>query len=93
MARLNLYANLRQTAGRKQLELAPRLDTTVRELLSLAIAEFPDLEEELLDASGALLPRINILLNGRNVLYVEGELDAPVKPTDVVDAFPLVAGG
>ncbi|MFH0944902.1 MAG: ubiquitin-like small modifier protein 1 [Planctomycetota bacterium] len=93
MARLNLHANLRQTAGRKFLELAPGRDSTVRELLLLAIADCPALEKELFDPSGALLPRTNLLLNGRNVLYIEGQLDAPVKPNDILDAFPPVAGG
>jgi molybdopterin synthase sulfur carrier subunit len=35
---------------------------------------------------------IIILVNGRNVLYLEG-LDTPLKASDEVSIFPMVAGG
>ena len=49
-------------------------------------------------ASGAELPSaelsdaIIILVNGRNVLYLQG-LDTPLEADDEVSIFPLVAGG
>jgi len=35
---------------------------------------------------------IIILVNGRNVLYLEG-VDTPLKASDEVSIFPMVAGG
>ena len=35
---------------------------------------------------------IIILVNGRNVLYLEG-IDTPLKASDEISIFPMVAGG
>ena len=36
--------------------------------------------------------RIIVLINGRNVRFLQG-LDSPLQPSDTVQIFPVVAGG
>ena len=36
--------------------------------------------------------RIIVLINGRNVKFLQG-LDSPLRPSDTVQIFPVVAGG
>ena len=93
MLKLNLYATLRAIAGRKTLEFSSAEVASVRELLALAISEYPALEQELFDSAGTLRPHTNVLLNGRSICYLEGELDVRMTAADKLDVFPAVAGG
>ena len=90
--RVRVYATLRPIVGGAE----PNLDTgpgqTVRELVDEMVARWPDLRAEMLDGDGNLLRRISIMLNGRNIIYLDRL--ATVIPEDAkIDIFPPVGGG
>jgi len=87
--RVNLYATFRDVAGVKHLELT---GATVSEVLRRLLEFHPEMETELFEAPGVLSERVSVFVNGRDVRYLQG-LATPVRPEDVLDLFPPVAGG
>ena len=66
---------------------------TVRDLVGILAERYgPKLGEKLLAPDGELVAEIVIMINDRHVVHLGG-IDAPLKDDDVVQIFPLVAGG
>jgi len=90
---VNFYATLRQTAGRKTVELPLEAGATVRELLAAVIARYPPMERELFDDRGRLYGHVHVFVNGRDAPYLAEALETRLRENDVVDLFPAVGGG
>lgn len=90
---VKVYATLRPILGGA---VVPVEDTgpgsTVRELVAEMVARWPDLRPEMVDEQGNLLQRIQIMVNGRNIRYLNG-LDTVLSDTSSVAIFPPVGGG
>ncbi len=86
--RVKLFANLREYANTKEIELD---GSTVKEILETLCKKFPRLEI-LIFKDGELQPYINVFLNGRNVLELSG-LETSLHQGDEIAVFPPVSGG
>ncbi|OGP58217.1 MAG: hypothetical protein A2V67_05720 [Deltaproteobacteria bacterium RBG_13_61_14] len=82
MITVKLFADLREAAGVKDLELQAQ---TVAEALAQLRARFGEKLE-------AHLPRAAVLVNGENVRFLKGE-KTRLKPGDTLSLLPPVAGG
>lgn len=91
--KVNFFATLRQVTGQKTIELPLNENITVRQLIEQIIALYPNLRDELFDENGKLHRRVHILVNGRDVPYLENQMDATVTPRDTINIFPAVGGG
>jgi molybdopterin converting factor small subunit len=80
---VTFLGELRQAAGRATLTV--EADTVARLLAAMASAIRPAFAE-LLSRGGALQPDVQVLVNGRNIAFLE-RLDTPVGPTDQVTIF------
>ncbi|NYT19559.1 MAG: MoaD/ThiS family protein [Methanosarcinales archaeon] len=92
MAKIKLFANLRESAGESELEMQGE---TIQEILDGLLARFPQLQEIIfndVDGEKQLRSYINILINGNNVLHLEG-MDTIVNDDDEIAIFPPVSGG
>ncbi|MGI6034986.1 MAG: MoaD/ThiS family protein [Limnochordia bacterium] len=78
----------RRAAGLAHLELE---GATVADVLQRLLASYPDLRPHLLDGD-CLRPDICILVNGRNIKYLEGEATL-LDDADTITIFRQVAGG
>ena len=87
------YAGLRQAAGQKTADFTFPAALTVKELVHEIISAYPELEAELTSKQGELLPHNNYLVNGRDVRYLDGNLDRLLDDGDQVSIFPAVGGG
>lgn len=85
MPTVKLFANLRKTAGTKELSAA---GTTLKEVLSELRKQNPPLVDAVL-AEGALRPHVVITING----HITTDLNALVIEQDVIAIFPPIAGG
>lgn len=65
---------------------------TVRACLQDLIGRHPALRGEILDPDGILLLRWMLCVNQRRAKAYD-DLDRPVEPGDVIDLFPVIAGG
>jgi molybdopterin synthase sulfur carrier subunit len=90
--RVKLFATYRQIIGRKTLEVEPPVD--ILDLLTSLSDEYGgELRAWLLSSDGSDIgPNAIILVNGRNVLHMNGARTT-VGEGDIVSLFPLVAGG
>ena len=82
---VKLFANLRKTAGQKELSL---MGATLNEVLTDLVQRHPALEMAIFD-NGQIRPNIIITLNGHNTT----ELQVTVSETDTIAIFPPIAGG
>jgi MoaD family protein len=85
---VNLYANLRTIAGKKEMSL-PGL--SIQEVLERLVQEHPGVQGFLLDGE-KIRPRLIITLNGR-ILNPQTCLQTAVSEQDQIGVFPPVAGG
>ncbi len=91
---IHFFATLRQIVGGKTIDLPVAGSMmTVRQLLEAVIARYPRLHTELFDEQGNLYRHVHVLINGRDVVYLESGLEALVSAEDTVNIFPAVAGG
>lgn len=89
MIKIKLYANLREVAG-KEVPVSGG-EGTLGEVLERLFQRHPALRDAIMEG-GELRRHVNVLLNGRNVLHLQG-LDTRVKEGDEIAVFPPVAGG
>ncbi len=90
--RVKFFATLRPLAGAKEAEVELRTKDTVGSVLEKLTAEYPALKERILDEEGNLQSSINVLLNGRNIRFLDG-LDTAIQEGDQLALFPPVGGG
>jgi sulfur-carrier protein len=66
--------------------------STVGEVLTVLISEYPGLSGQVVDDNGALHKFVNVYLNDDDVRYLSS-LDTPVRDSDEISILPAVAGG
>jgi len=86
--RVKLFANLREFAGTKELDVD---SGTVREVLQKLCRKFPGFEKMIFDGE-KIKPYINVFLNGMNVLD-NGGPETMLHTDDEIAIFPPVSGG
>ena len=88
---LKFFATFREAVGSKTVDREFPDASTVGGVLDALEADHEDLAGDLL-VDGDLRPQINVLLNGREVLHMDG-VDTDVSDGDTIAVFPPVAGG
>ncbi len=79
----------RLTNGADKVEVeGATLGACIREL----DAQFPGIQERLLDESGEVRYFVNVYLNGEDIRFLQG-LETSTKASDEVSIVPAVAGG
>jgi molybdopterin synthase sulfur carrier subunit len=89
---VRLFATLRQSAGKAEVEVPEAEGNTVRTVLARLVDTHPDLEREIFDSDRQLQSHIHVMVNGRDIRFLDG-LDTPVQPSDQMWIFPPVGGG
>lgn len=77
------------TNGQKQVQATGE---TVGDVLEDVEARFPGFKGQVYGEDGKLHRFVNIYLNDEDIRYMGG-VDAGVKPGDVLDVLPALAGG
>lgn len=91
--KVNFYATLRPIVGQKTIDVDIPDGATIGQLLSAIVAAYPALRPEMLDENGDLHGHIHFFVNGRDVPYLEHQIDTVLKHDDVISVFPPVGGG
>jgi sulfur-carrier protein len=90
---VSFYATLREIVGQKTVKVDIPDGATVQVLVDAIIARYPRLRPELLDEKGELLGHIHFFVNGRDVPYLEKQVETVLAIDDVISIFPPVGGG
>ena len=88
---VNYFATIRTYTGENKLTLADS-PPTLGPLLETLAARYGTAFRRAVFSGDELGGEIIILVNGRNVVHLEG-LDTPLEAGDEVSIFPMVAGG
>ena len=91
--RVDFYATLRQIIGTKTVDFPLPDGSTIDHLLEEVFIRYPAMRSELLDDEGQLHGHIHVIINGRNVPFLENGLDTILSPGDRISIFPAVGGG
>jgi sulfur-carrier protein len=91
--KVNLYANFRQLAGAKSVEIDLPNGSSLPQLLDCLLTLHPALRAALVDHSGLLLPHVHVFINGRDTQYLPEGTSLLLTPSDKIDMFPPVGGG
>ena len=89
---IKVFATLRDVVGGKSIQVDTTQPMRVAELLQQVIAKHPLLRAKLFAPDGGLNPSVHILINGRDVRFLDG-VDTVVSASDSVQMFPPVGGG
>lgn len=86
--KIKLFANIREFTGTKELEVD---SGTVSDVLKKLDEKFPGFEKMIFDGE-KIKPYVNVFLNGKNVLDLDG-LKTELRTNDEIAIFPPVSGG
>lgn len=92
MKTIKLLTTLRDIAGAKEIEVPFQGGITVRELLHNVTALHQPLGEAIWDQQGELTGLVHILVQGRNIEWLNG-LDTVIQEHDQIVFLPPSAGG
>ena len=90
---VNFFAGLRQIVGQKTVDISIPEGGTARQLVDVVVQTFPALERELLDQHGNLYGHVHVVVNGRDIRYLDGGMDRVISSEDRVSIFPAIGGG
>jgi molybdopterin synthase sulfur carrier subunit len=90
--KVRVYATLKDIVGARAVCLQHSKGDTVGAVLDRLTGEFPKLEDKLFDSDDQLKQSVNVMVNGRNVRWLEG-LETVLDKDDRLSIFPAVAGG
>lgn len=89
---IKVYATLRPIVGGPNVQLNGVSELTVGQMLDELYKLYPDLRAELHKGRDDLHPAIHILVNGRDMRYLDDK-DTVLTSTDEIRIFPPVGGG
>ncbi len=90
---VDFYATLRQIVGTKTVDFPLPDGSTIGHLLEEVFIRYPAMRSELLDDEGQLHGHVHVLVNGRDVPYLENTLNTVIHIDDTISIFPAVGGG
>jgi len=91
--KINFFAGLRQIVGQKTVEISLPEGGTATQLVDEVVRIYPALERELLDEHGNLHGHVHVVINGRDIHYLEGSMERVISAEDKVSLFPAIGGG
>jgi len=89
---VKVFATLRDVVGGKSVSVDVGSGISVQQLLAQVLDKYPALRPKLLTEDGQLNSAVHILVNGRDVRFLQG-LETVVTAKDTVQMFPPVGGG
>ena len=90
---VNFFAGLRQIVGQKTVDISVPEGSTARQLVDEIVRIYPALERELIDGQGNLYGHVHVVINGRDIRFLEGSMEREIFAEDRVSIFPAIGGG
>lgn len=90
---VNFFAGLRQIVGQKTVDIPVSEGATARQLVKEVVHCYPPMEQELIDEHGDLYGHVHVVINGRDIRYLDGGMERVISTDDRVSIFPAIGGG
>lgn len=79
--------------GQKTVDIQLPEDANAIQLVEEIVSGYPDLERELLDEQKNLYQHVHIVINGRDIQFLEGGLGRVISPEYSINIFTAILGG
>jgi molybdopterin synthase sulfur carrier subunit len=90
--KLKIFSILRDAVGIKELMIPVENGQTVREMIEVIGSVNLILHQKIIEENGELTGLVHILVNGRNIMWLQG-LDTILTEDDDIILLPPTAGG
>lgn len=90
---VTFFATLRQIVGQKTVDFSINEGSTVRQLIDEIIRCYPGLERDLIDEHGELYEHNHVIINGRDINFLDQGIETVITSKDRVSVFPAIGGG
>ena len=90
---VTFFATLRQIVGQKTVDFSINEGSTMRQLIDEIIRCYPGLERELIDEHGELYEHNHVIINGRDINFLDQGIETVITSKDRVSVFPAIGGG
>ncbi|MBN1833007.1 MAG: MoaD/ThiS family protein [Deltaproteobacteria bacterium] len=92
--KVHTILNLKKILGRGDIDLTMKEGSTVKDVLMTMVETYGDsLTDQLFDSEGGLLPYIRLMVNGRDIVFLEKKMETALQEGDEVLILPPVGGG
>ena len=92
--KVHTILNFKKILGRGDIEITMKKGSTVKDVLSTLVETYGEsLNAELFDSGGDLFPYIRLMVNGRDIAFLEKKMETVLQEGDEILIFPPVGGG
>ncbi len=92
--KVHTILNLKKILGRVDIELTMKKGSTVKDVLITMVETYGEpLTAQLFDSGGDLFPYIRLMVNGRDIAFLEKKMETALQEDDEILILPPVGGG
>ena len=92
--KVHTILNFKKILGRGDIDLTMKKGSTVKDVLRTMVETFGEpLSAQLYDSGGDLFPYIRLMVNGRDIAFLEKKIETALKEGDEMLILPPVGGG
>jgi len=92
--KVHTILNIKKILGRGDIDLTMKKGSTVKDVLIIMVETYGEpLTAQLFDSGGDLFPHIRLMVNGRDIAFLENKMETALQDGDVILILPPVGGG
>ena len=92
--KVHTILNLKKILGRGDIDLTMKKGSTVKDVLITMVETYGEpLTAQLFDSGGDLFPYIRLMVNGRDIAFLESKMETALQEGDEILILPPVGGG
>ena len=92
--KVHTILTLKKILGRGDIDLTTKKGSTVKDVLITMVETYGEpLTAQLFDSGGELFPYIRLMVNGRDIAFLENKMETALQDGDEILIFPPVGGG
>ena len=92
--KVHTILNLKKILGRGDIDLTMKKGSTVKDVLITMVETYGEpLNAQLFDSGGDLFPYIRLMVNGRDIAFLENKMETALQEGDEILILPPVGGG
>lgn len=92
--KVHTILNLKEILRRGDIDLTMKKGSTVKDVLITMVETYGEpLTAQLFDSGGNLFPYIRLMVNGRDIAFLENKMETGLQEGDEILILPPVGGG
>ena len=92
--KVHTILNLKKILGGGDIDLTMKKGSTVKDVLIIMVETYGEpLTAQLFDSGGDLFPYIRLMVNGRDIAFLENKMETALQDGDEILILPPVGGG